>query len=146
MNMFHMHTVTQLIHELSQKLTWSEFDRAPGNKGRWVRKAAANSRVLFLRGSWTLLNIIWEAVGGKMLVSCASASLVSRPEGKFSSRIMNTKLQKSCSSKRDIGVEWAFLGSERHCGKCLGQLNSRHSTEALSSLWNLHHLFFYFNF
>ena len=106
--MFHMHMVTQVIHELSQKLTKSDFDRVPGNKRRWVRWAAANSRVLFLGGSWTLLNINWETVGGKMLVS--SVSVVSCPEGKLSSRIINKKLRESCSWKRDTCVEQqAFL-------------------------------------
>lgn len=30
--MFHIRTVTQLIHELSQKLTWNDFESASGNQ------------------------------------------------------------------------------------------------------------------
>ena len=138
--MFHTHTVTQLIHELSQKLTWGDFDRAPSNKGRRVRWAAENPRVLFLRGSWIFLNISWEAVGGKTLVSCTSASSVSCPEVTLTSGVTDKKLQKSCSRNRDtcvgaVGLPWKWKAlwemnawggwvpaglprPSRHCGIC----------------------------
>lgn len=93
------------------------------------------------------LNIAKYQSGGSWWESACLmhfASLVSCPEGKLTSTIINKKLQKSCSWKRHTCVgRWAFLASERHCGKCPGQLDSRRPTEALSPLRNLHLLFFF---
>lgn len=95
MNTFHLRTVTQLIHELSRKLTWNDFESASGNQGLQLRCAAANYCVPFLRGRGAFPNINWKAIGRGNACFMLFCPLVSYPEVKLTSGFLSRKMQKS---------------------------------------------------